>query len=76
MGAVIAAQRLPGPTTSVGGGADVLLDRAQQTYELMDYERLTATSDAFIICVRGEPPDGEALGSLMRLFGRFLAELP
>jgi hypothetical protein len=48
LGAVIAAQRLPGSTTSVGGGADVLLDRAQPTYELRDYERLTATSEAFI----------------------------
>ena len=30
-------------------GGRSLLDRAQPTYELMDYERLTATSDASII---------------------------
>ena len=48
LGAVIVAQRLPGSTASVGGGADVLLDRPQPTDELRGYERLTATSEAFI----------------------------
>jgi hypothetical protein len=33
-----------------------------------DYERLTETSEA--VRLRGdEPPDGEAVGSLMTLFG-------
>ena len=34
--------------TSVGGRADVFLDREEQEDELRDYERLTATSEAFI----------------------------
>ena len=48
LGEIVAAQRLPGTTSSVGGGANVLLDRPQQEDELMDYERLTETSEAFI----------------------------
>ena len=34
--------------TSVGRRADVHLDREDQEDELRDYERLTATSEAFI----------------------------
>ena len=34
--------------TSVGPRADVFLDREEQEDELRDYERLTATSEAFI----------------------------
>ena len=48
MGEIVAAQRLPGPTTSVGGRADVLLDRTQPADELKDYESVTEKSEAFI----------------------------
>ena len=44
----VAAQRLPGSTSSLGSGADILLDSPQQKDELRDYERLTETSEAFI----------------------------
>ena len=44
----VAPQRLCGTPSQVGGGADDRLDRAEQEDELMDYERLTATSEAFI----------------------------
>src|SRR5687768_823891 len=41
-------QRLRGVAEEVGGGADYSLDRPQQEDELRDYERLAATSEAFI----------------------------
>src|SRR5829696_6095457 len=71
--AVVAAQRFPGPTSSVGGGADVLLDRPQPTYE----QRLReAHRDERSVHLCGdEPPDGEEIGSLMRLFGQSLYDI-
>jgi len=48
LGETGAAQRLPGPTSSVGCGTDVLLERPQPKDEPMDYERLPASSEAFI----------------------------
>jgi hypothetical protein len=44
----VAPQRLRGVAEEVGGGADDRLDRPQQEDELRDYERLAATSEAFI----------------------------
>jgi hypothetical protein len=39
-----------------------------------DCERLSETSEAFIYVA--EPPDGEAVGLLLRLFGQFLNDDP
>jgi hypothetical protein len=47
-GEALAAARLPGPTSQVGGLTHLLLDSPQPQDELRDYERLTETSDAFI----------------------------
>jgi hypothetical protein len=47
-GEAVAAARLPGPTSQVGGCTHLLLDRPQPQDELRDYDRLTETSDAFI----------------------------
>src|SRR5215212_561267 len=73
LGEIVAAQRLPGPSTSLGGGADVLLDRPQQE----DEQRLREIArDQRSVHLRSdEPSDGEAFGSLMRLFGRSLHAL-
>jgi hypothetical protein len=43
-----ATARVRGAAEEVGGGADDRLDRPQQEDELRDYERLAATSEAFI----------------------------
>jgi hypothetical protein len=59
---------LPGAAEKVGGGADDRLDRPQQE----DEQGLrAATGDRRSIHLRGdEPPDAQALGTLMRLFGQ------
>ena len=44
----VAPQRIRSVAEEVGGGADDRLDRPQQEDELRDYERLAATSEAFI----------------------------
>ena len=43
-----AASRVRRAAEEVGGGADDRLDRLEQVDELSDYERLSATSEAFI----------------------------
>jgi hypothetical protein len=43
-----ATARVRGAAEKVGGGADDRLDRPQQEDELRNYERLAATSKAFI----------------------------
>ena len=48
LGEAPATARVRGPAEEVGGGADDRLDRPQQEDELKDYERLAATSEAFI----------------------------
>jgi hypothetical protein len=57
-------------STGVGGE-----QRGDQNRRMSkDYERLTETSEAFIL--RGnESADGEAVGTPMRLFGQFLHAL-
>ena len=45
----IAPQRLCGVASSVGGGADAVMDRPKQDDELRDYERfLCASGEAFV----------------------------
>src|SRR5215208_2039097 len=72
LGEIVASARLPGPSTSLGGGADVFVDRPQQE----DEQRLREIArDQRSVHLRSdEPSDGEAFGSLMRLFGRSLRE--
>ena len=48
LGETVAAKRLPGPTSSVGGAADVFLDRITTGDMSKDYERLPETGEAFI----------------------------
>ena len=43
-----AAQGVPCSAPPLGGGAEVFLDRSQQEDELRDYERLCASSEAFV----------------------------
>jgi hypothetical protein len=43
-----ATARVRRPSSQGGGGADDRLDRPKQEDEPMDYERLAATSEAFI----------------------------
>jgi hypothetical protein len=43
-----AAARVRGAAEEVGSGVDDRLDRSEQEDELKDYERLAATSEAFI----------------------------
>jgi hypothetical protein len=57
----------------MGGGADVFLDRPEQK----DEQRLRAAAGerrSLYLC-SDESPDGEEIGSLVRLFGQFLYEL-
>src|SRR5215218_11201409 len=70
LGETIAAARLPDPTSSLGGGAYLLLDRPQPTDEQGLRE---AHRDQRSVHLRGaEPPNGEEIGSLMRLFAQSL----
>ena len=45
---VVATQRLSGTTSSVGGGADAVMDRPAKEDEPMDYERLCASGEALV----------------------------
>src|SRR5215203_7382718 len=69
LGATVATYlRLPGPTSSLGGGAYVLLDRPQSTDEQGLRE---AYRDKRSVHLRSyEPPNAEEIGSLMRFFGQ------
>ena len=49
------------PAEAVGGGEDVLVARSEPQAELRDYEKLTATSEAFVYV------------AMMRLMARRLA---
>src|SRR3712207_6413827 len=64
-----AAARVRRPTTSLGGGEDVCLDRPEQE----DEQGLRATAgDRRSLHLHGdESPDGEEISTLMRLFGQF-----
>jgi transposase len=46
--AEVLGTRVRRSATSVGSGEDVFLDRAEQEDELMDYERLPESGEAFI----------------------------
>src|SRR5215212_4848119 len=70
LGETIAAARLPDPTSSLGGGAYLLLDRPQPSDEqgLREAHR----DQRSVHLHRYEPPNGEEIGSLVRLFGQSL----
>src|SRR3712207_8849014 len=58
------------PAEAVGSGEDVLVARSEPQTEQGLRE---ADGHERGVCLRGyDPPDGKAVGPLMRLFGRFL----
>ena len=48
LGEAHAAARVCGFASQVGGGEDLLLAKPEQEDELMDYERLCASAEAFV----------------------------
>src|SRR5215218_5510695 len=72
LGETIAAARLPDPTSSLGGGAYLLLDRPQPSDEQGLREAHRDERGTHLHCY--EPPNGEEIGWLVRLFGLSLSD--
>ena len=72
LGKIVAAKRLPGAAEEVGGGTHFFLDRPEQEDE--QGLRKANRDERGVYLRSDESPNGEAVGPLMRLFGRFLSE--